>query len=115
MTEKNISLQQKPDTLGQRIKYRRECLGLTQHQLARALELTPQHISAIEQDKRSPSLSSLARLAEELGVTTDYLITGKEGTVAGIVTAIKANKYLNISTKNALITIINDLNDFKSE
>ena len=41
--------------------------------MAKALGVTPQHISAIEQDKRVPSLPFLIRLAEYLGVTIDYL------------------------------------------
>ena len=59
-------------SIGKRIRKRRQELELTQENLARALGLTPQHISGIEQDKRGPSLSSLANLAEELGVTVDY-------------------------------------------
>ncbi len=46
---------------------------LTQEELAQASEPTPQDNSGIEQDKRTASLFSLAKLAEELGVTVDYL------------------------------------------
>ncbi len=96
-------------SLGRRIKERREALGLTQQQLAGALGLTPQHISAIEQDKRAPSLPSLAKMAEELGVTVDFLVAGKEGVVAGIIPAIKADKKLNLKTKKALIALVEEL------
>jgi len=65
--------------LGLRLRERREALKLTQQDLASALGLTPQHISAIEQDKRVPSLPCLAKLAQELGVTIDYLVAGKDG------------------------------------
>ena len=58
--------------LGERVKERREELVLTQLQLAQALGVTPQHISVIEKNKRAPSLDALAKLAQELGVTTDY-------------------------------------------
>jgi len=61
-------------TLGQRIRKRRETLKITQQELAQALGFTAQHISAIEQDKGTPSLSLLPKLAEELGVSTDYLL-----------------------------------------
>ena len=63
-------------SIGKRIRKRRQELKLTQGDLARALGLTPQHISGVEQDKRSPSLASLAKLAEELGITVDCLVTG---------------------------------------
>ena len=83
-------------SLGQRIRKRRQILKLTQKQLAEALGLTSQHISAIEQDKRAPSLTSLAKLAEELGVTVDYLVTGKEGVITDTIPAIKADKRLKL-------------------
>ena len=98
-------------SLGQRLKKRRETLKLTQLQLAQALKVTPQHISAIEQDKRAPSLPFLAKLSEELGVTTDYLITGKESVITDAISAIKADKSINLEGKKALITLIRALHD----
>jgi transcriptional regulator with XRE-family HTH domain len=95
--------------IGKRMRERRKELNLTQEQLARALGVTPQHISVIEQDKRAPSLSSLARLAEELGVTTDYLITGKEGVITNVIPALKADKNLSLKTKKALIGLVEEL------
>jgi len=96
-------------SIGKRIRKRRQELKLTQEDLARALGLTPQHISGIEQDKRSPSLASLAKLAEELGITVDYLVTGKESAVVDTIPAIKADKKLSLETKKALITLIKEL------
>jgi transcriptional regulator with XRE-family HTH domain len=95
-------------SLGRRIKERRKTLGLTQQQLAESLGVTPQHISVIEQDKRTPSLSSLARMAEQLGVTVDFLVVGNEGTVTSVITAIKADKRLNLKTKKALIALVEE-------
>jgi len=99
--------------IGQRIRQRRESLKLTQKQLAEALGLTPQHISAIEQGKRLPSILSLAKFAEQLGVSIDYLVTGKEGIVTEIIPAIKADKSLSVEVKNALVKIIQTLYDAK--
>jgi transcriptional regulator with XRE-family HTH domain len=96
-------------SIGKRIRKRRQVLEITQQELAKAIGVTPQHVSAIEQDKRDPSLSSLARLAEELGVTVDYLVTGKEGGVADPIPAIKADKRLNLKAKKALIALIEEL------
>ena len=94
---------------GERIRKRRHNLKITQQELAEALGLTAQHISAIEQNKRSPSLNMLAKLAENLGVSTDYLVSGKEGIITGIVPAIKADKTLNLKVKRALIALIEEL------
>lgn len=96
-------------SLGERIRKRRQVLKLTQHQLAEELGLTSQHVSAIEQDKRAPSLASLARFAEELGVTIDYLVTGKEGVITDTIPAIKADKRLSTDVKKALIITIREL------
>lgn len=86
-------------------------MKLTQEDLAQALGLTPQHISGIEQDKRNPSLSSLAKLAEELGITVDYLITGKEGVIVDAIPAIKADKNLSLESKRALVTLVKELHE----
>lgn len=96
-------------SLGSRIKERRNALGLTQQQLAEALGLTPQHISVIEQDKRVPSLPSLARIAEELGVSIDFLVAGKVGVITDTIPAIKADKRLSLKTKKALIALVEEL------
>jgi transcriptional regulator with XRE-family HTH domain len=76
--------------------------------LAKKLGVTPQHISIIEQDKRTPSLVFLAKLAEELGVSTDYLITGKES-ATGVISAIKADKSLTLKNKKLLIALVAEL------
>ncbi len=96
-------------SIGQRIRKRRQELNLTQQDLADALGLTPQHISLIEQDKRIPSLLSLVKLAEELGVTVGYLATGKVGLVIGAIPAIKADQKLSLKAKKALIKLIEEL------
>jgi transcriptional regulator with XRE-family HTH domain len=96
-------------SFGQRLRLKREALKLTQEQLAKASGLTSQYISIIEQDKRSPSLSSLAKLADELGVSTDYLVTGKEGPALDLIHAIKADKTLDLEVRKSLITLVHEL------
>ena len=96
-------------SIGKRIRKRRQILEMTQQELAEAIGVTPQHISAIEQDKRDPSLSSLAKLAEELGVTIDYLVTGKESVITDTIPAIKGDKKLKLKAKKALTALIQEL------
>jgi len=102
-------------SLGERIRKRREALGTTQEELAQVLRVTPQHISAIEKDKRVPSLGFVARLAEELGVSIDYLVSGlvggKDGIITGIIPAIKADKRLKLKVKRAMITLVGELRE----
>ena len=82
---------------------------MTQQELAEAIGVTPQHISAMEQDKRDPSLFSLTQLARELGVTIDYLVTNKESVITGVIPAIKGDKNLRLKAKKALIPLIQEL------
>jgi transcriptional regulator with XRE-family HTH domain len=94
------------NSLGNRIKTMRQGLGISQDELAKRLEVTPQHISAIELDKRVPSLNFLSRLAEQLDVTTDYLITGKQRKSIDPVTAIMADNRLSEEAKKALTLMV---------
>ena len=98
-------------SLGERIKLRRQALKITQQQLAQALGMTPQHISAIEQDKGASSLTLLPKLAEELGVSIDYLVSGKEGIIADTIPAIKADRRLTLKAKRLLIGLIEELRE----
>jgi len=96
-------------TFGQRIKERRLELSLTQEDLAKALGVSPQHISAIEQDKRAPGIYSLVKLAKTLGTTTDYLLTGEETILAETLPAIRADKKLSSGSKKALVVLVQEL------
>ena len=95
-------------SFGERLLERRKNLKVTQQDLADALGVTPQHISLIEQDKATPSLNLVAGLAKELGVTTDYLISGQKSILTDTIAAIKADKKLTIKTKKALIALVEE-------
>lgn len=53
----------------------------------------------------------LAKLAEELGVSIDYLVSGKEGIINGAIPAIKADKRLNLKAKRALIALAEEFRE----
>jgi len=44
-----------------------------------------------------------------LGVTVDYLVTGKEGVITDSIPAIKADKSLKLELKRALIALVQAL------
>lgn len=54
--------------LGQAIRQQRETRGMTQAALARAAGLTRPRLSLIERGSANPSLSSILRLAQALGL-----------------------------------------------
>ena len=63
--------------LGVRMAMLRWERGLSQTQLAQRLHISASAVGMYEQGRRTPSLQLLVRLAQELGVTTDYLLTGQ--------------------------------------
>ena len=61
-------------TLGKRISSQRKKLKLTQDQLAEKLGVTAQAVSKWEHDQSCPDITTLPRLAEIFGITTDELL-----------------------------------------
>ena len=66
--------------LGARIAALRRNAGLSQGELARRLQISPSAVGMYEQGRREPSAQLLVAMANLLGVTTDYLLTGKTTT-----------------------------------
>lgn len=67
-------------TLGKRIAALRREKEWTQDALAEVLGVSPQAVSKWENDQTCPDISLLPKLALELGVTVDELLTGKQET-----------------------------------
>ncbi len=63
--------------LGMRIAILRISKGWSQAELARQIGVSASAVGMYEQGRREPSLGLLVRLAQEFGVTTDYLLMGK--------------------------------------
>ena len=60
--------------IGARIKAAREKAGMTQEDLAAALEMSPTHISVIERGVKAPKLETLVNIANALKVSSDMLL-----------------------------------------
>ncbi len=58
-----------------RIREERRKLGLTQAQLAEAVDISDTYMGAIERGERSLTLDTLVRLVNRLGVTVDYMLS----------------------------------------
>ena len=63
---------------GSNLRRARMDSGLTQQKTADAIGVTLRVYQSYEQGKHSPSLESLVRIADILGVTTDWLL-GRSG------------------------------------
>ena len=64
----------KYNTLGNRIKSRRQALNLSQSELSKQLSCTQAALSQYENGNREPSLNDLANIARCLKTSTDYLL-----------------------------------------
>lgn len=51
--------------------------GMSQAALAKRLHISASTIGSYEQGRREPSCAMLVALSDVLGVTTDYLLTGR--------------------------------------
>lgn len=64
--------------VGKRIKESRIHNQMSQADLAERIDMSASYISRIETAKKQASLETLVRLADVLGVTVDYLLTGNQ-------------------------------------
>src|ERR1700688_2617872 len=64
-------------TLGERVRELRDRQRLTQEDLAERSDISKGFLSDIENDKRNPSAEYLLRIANALGASMDYLLTGE--------------------------------------
>ena len=69
-------------TVGQRIQELRKNKYLSQEEMAEQLEVSKQSISKWELDKAVPGIDKIIRMCELYGVTSDYLLMGKEDTAS---------------------------------
>ena len=63
--------------IGERISKRRKQLGYTQEQIADIMEVSIQMISNLERGNKAIKIENLIKISEILGVSTDYILTGK--------------------------------------
>lgn len=61
-------------SIGKRIKQTRIDLGISQAKLGEKLGVTQQMIAQFENSGKNPKLETLNRIADALGVTTEYLL-----------------------------------------
>lgn len=71
-----VSQRLKSATVGERIRYIRMTLGLTQDQVAEKASLSKSFLSEIENNKTNVSGNKLLRIADVLGASLDFLMRG---------------------------------------
>ena len=101
--------------IGQKIKERRQAVGITQEAVAHALDINPSHISNIECGRANPSLTALVKIANVLQCSVDYFISGEYTTSPSAMAPldsldsqiVEKVKYLDLDTKRKLLRILN--------
>ena len=66
------------EEFGKRLRKIRIAYGITQEKLAEEVNVSWTHISKIERGTAGCSIDLLIALSDYLGISTDYLLTGRE-------------------------------------
>ncbi|MEL7562992.1 helix-turn-helix transcriptional regulator [Dehalogenimonas sp. 4OHTPN] len=96
-------------SIGDRIRRKRIGLRLTQLDIAKQLDITPQHVSAIEKNHRLPSIEILDKLAEALGVSIDFLVNGQKSILQDLISSIQADRRLSQRARNTIFLMLEEL------
>jgi transcriptional regulator with XRE-family HTH domain len=102
--------------LRQKIRMLRKKKGLSQGELAAAIDMNPSHISRLETGKYQPSVDALQRLATALDVTPDFLLNGDDATSPevqiqnkSLIERIRLIETLDEADQQALIQVIDSM------
>jgi transcriptional regulator with XRE-family HTH domain len=102
MSERDVAL------VGQLVRETRKKAGVKVQELADEIGITNQHLSRIELGG-TPSIETLLKISERLGVTTDYLLTGHEQNPLSAAGAIRSEPNISPDTKKHLIALLEEL------
>jgi transcriptional regulator with XRE-family HTH domain len=95
--------------IGRHLRTARRALQLTQQQLADEANISPQYVSKIEGEEGEPSLEVLLALSKALGVSINYLLTGRETMKFDATGAIRAERNITPAAKRHLIGLLGEL------
>ncbi|MBO6154189.1 MAG: helix-turn-helix transcriptional regulator [Lachnospiraceae bacterium] len=69
-------------SVGERIRFLRRQMGVSQEELAERIGISAKHLSKIERDETSFTVQILMTLSKSFGVSTDYILTGESYTLS---------------------------------
>lgn len=97
--------------LAERLRSEREYLGLSQDQVAKALELPRAAVSAFETGRRKVSSVELARLAKLYGTTPDRLLGSEAPADERTTRLFRATKKLSDHDKDQVLRFVEFLSN----
>jgi transcriptional regulator with XRE-family HTH domain len=71
-------------SVGRAVKFARTAAGFKQKDLAGRLDVSPNYLSLVENDRREPSISFLRRLASEMGIPLGLLLLDVDGDLSEV-------------------------------
>jgi transcriptional regulator with XRE-family HTH domain len=71
-------------SVGRAVRFARVAAGLKQKELAHRLDVSPNYLSLVENDKRDPSLSFLRKMAREMAIPLGVLFLNVESDLSGV-------------------------------
>lgn len=108
-------------SLGARIAYLRAKGGMSQEELAKKLKIGKSTLGMYETDKREPSHETTTKIADEFNVTIDWLLTGRDKTMEGIILdetdakAYELFKHLGDKGKDYILELMEKMVETKKE
>lgn len=102
--------------IGERVRTARLNKGMTQVQLAKALQVSPHFLSNIEQGKQTMSVITLSAICEVLDVSADWILrdcTPESRKITDLALAEKLSRY-SPEEKIAMLKLVDCLEDILS-
>lgn len=80
-------------SVGERIREKRQEIGMKQKSLADKVGISPQHLYQYESDRRVPKLDMLTKIADALGTTAEHLLGNEvDMTIEELINRINAHR-----------------------
>lgn len=73
-TNRNVTVRKIVTTFGERLRSRRQDLGMSQTDIADSIMVSQKQVSRYESDSSEPTAEVISRLAMALGVSADWLL-----------------------------------------
>ena len=101
------------NNIGENIKKYRKIKGFTQAELSEKIDVVPQYFNKIENGKSLPSLDTLIKICNELDISADELIYGKQKIETALITNKWTENLMNLDIDK--VNMINDIINYAIE